>query len=116
MCNIIFWIVIRIFLFFINIASCGHFDQILFLAFLMVYSLFLMHELRPYSNDNNTNSTSISTADNNQSSPCQTCCLDVLFGVGCLEIATYACVFSYLLEEIRQVVYQPPYWQLKRGT
>lgn len=84
--------------------------QILFLTFLVVYSLFLMTELRPYIT--HTNSTSAITSSNG--TQCQTCCLNMVSGVGCLELATYACLFSYLLEEIRQVgdLFMIWYWYI----
>lgn len=72
--------------------------QLLFLAFLVTYSLFMMSELRPWAHLKNG-----SASPNTNITTCETCCLGIP-SIGCLEIITYCFVFSYLLEEIRQVV------------
>lgn len=62
------------------------------ILFLIIYSLFLMTELREV-----MYSTDITLLTN-----CTTCCLQSV-SVGCFEIVTYIFVFTIAIEEIRQV-------------
>ena len=72
--------------------------QIFYISFLVIFSVFVMTELRPFS-------TSYGTTNNNCTdlSQCITCCLSSYTSVGCLEIATYAFFLDHFLNEIRQV-------------